>query len=214
MESDQLMRKQRGALLGIVMILLVLILAASGFAFWTMRADTNATGNDRLSRQLFDCAEQALALGKQTFAAQRSAWDSYLGTDVCTSGWFPCPPFPTGATGTAPLNYPTGGVYTGTIKVGLATDVNGNTNTRQQSYTYKIGIYNDKEIACSAQATTDPTCSYHDGNDTVVVYARCTDPSTNQWRATQAVLTQKQTTSGCPYRAQAGASCRGNGNQN
>jgi hypothetical protein len=198
-------RRDRGALLGIVMILLVLILAASGFAFWTMRADTDATGNDRLSRQLFDCAEQALALGKQTFSAQRSAWDSYLGTDVCSV--LPCPsPFPSGATGTAPVNYPTGGVYASTITIG--------TDARKQTYNYNIGIYNDKEITCTAQSTTDPKCQYHDGNNTVVVYAKCIDPTTKLWRATQAVINVPMTTSGCPYRAQAGASCRGNGNQN
>ncbi len=186
------------------MILLVLILAASGFAFWTMRADTNATGNDRLTRQLFDCAEQALALGKQQFTAQRSAWDSFLGTNVCSST-LPCPsPFPSNATGTAPVNYPTGSPYTGTITIG--------TDTRKQTYNYYIGLYNDKEDKCTV--STDPTCTYHDGNSTAVVYARCVDPTTGLYHITQAVLQVQQTSSGCPYRAQAGASCRGNGNQN
>ncbi len=199
-------RREKGALLGIVMILLVLILAASGFAFWTMRADTNATGNDRLSRQLFDCAEQALALGKQQFTAQRSAWDSYFNTNVC-SAYLPCPaPFPSGASGTPVVNYPSGTPYTGTITIG--------TDTRKQTYNYYVGLYNDKEDKCTAQATSDSTCTYHDGNDTAVVYARCVDPTTKLYRVTQAVIQVKQTTSGCPYRAQAGASCRGNGNQN
>jgi hypothetical protein len=194
-------------------------MAASGFAFWTMRADTNATGNDRLSRQLFDCSEQALQLAKQTFTAQRTAWDTFLGTNVCSTLTLPCTnqggPFPTGATGTAPINYPTAGVYASTIKIGADYLADGTTvNGRQRTFNYNIGMYNDKEIKCTQQATTDPTCTYHDGNDTVVVYARCTDPITNQWRATQAVIKVAQQVSGCPYRAQAGASCRGSGNQN
>jgi len=99
--------RERGAILGIVLVLMVLIMAASGFAFWGLRGESQSAANDRLSRQLCDCAEEALAIGKQVFGNyQRANWDSFLDTNVCSlsnvSPALPCGPFPTGATGTAP----------------------------------------------------------------------------------------------------------------
>src|SRR5262249_43258601 len=83
-EPGELMH-ERGAILGIVMILLTLVLTASGFAFWGLRGEMQSTGNDRLSHQLFDCAEEALAIGKQVFgSAQRPNWDAFLFADVCS----------------------------------------------------------------------------------------------------------------------------------
>ena len=79
--------KERGALLGIVMVLLVVILAAGVFAFYGLKSDTTAAGNDRLMRQLFDCAEEGLQQGKVYYsqASQRSQWSTYFESDVHTS---------------------------------------------------------------------------------------------------------------------------------
>jgi hypothetical protein len=200
------MMRERGAILGIVMILMTIILAASAFAFWGLRGEMQSTGNDRLAHQLFDCAEEALAMGKQVFgSAQRSSWDNFLSADVCsqslTSPALPCGPFPTGATGAAP-GYPTGSPYQGTLN----------------SFIYNIGIYNNNENVVPApkcsQAVPDPLCQYHDGDNTVVVYARCWDPVSRQSRATQAVINAAVQANGCPYRGMAGAGCRGQGNEN
>src|SRR5690348_15271875 len=103
--------RQRGVLLGVVMVLLIVLLAAALFAFWTVRGDSGAAGRDHLSRQLFDCAEQGLAAGKQYFSTgtARNNWSTYLNANICSTtisnlGTLPCwtssGPFPTGATGT------------------------------------------------------------------------------------------------------------------
>jgi hypothetical protein len=204
--------RERGAILGIVLVLLVLILAASGFAFWGLRGETQSAANDRLSRQLFDCAEEALAIGKVVFGnQQRAGWDGFLNTDVCSlsniSPALPCPsPFPSGASGTPPAGYPTGKPYQDSITVD------------KSSFIYNIGIYNNPENVLPnpkcTQLVADPLCKYHDGDSTVVVYARCWDTVSGQSRATQAVINAPMPSNGCPYRGMAGASCRGQGNQN
>jgi Tfp pilus assembly protein PilX len=209
-------RRDRGALLGIVLVLLTLVLAASAFAFWGLRGDTNATGNDRLERQLFDCAEQALALGKVQFGnLNRANWDVYLSTNVCaTTPALPCPsPFPSGAPTTPTSStYPNISPWTGTITV--------TTNGVGHAFTYQLGLYNNSEDVttkgplCSQASGADTSCTYHDGDNRAVVYARCTDQTTLEWRATQALITATVQASGCPYRAMAGAGCHGNGNQN
>ena len=193
------------------MVLLVLVLAASGFAFWGLRGETSSAGNDRLARQLFDCAEQALAFGKKEFTNERLGWDQYLNTDVCSTGALPCPPFPTNSNpGQPPLNYPTGTPFTGIITVDA---------TKNLAFIYNIGIYNNHEnlknpnAQCNT-ASGDTTCKYHDGDSTVILYARCTDPTTHQSRSTQVVLNVGVQSQGCPYRSMAGAGCRGDGNQN
>jgi hypothetical protein len=206
-------KKERGALLGIVMVLLVLILAASGFAFWGLRGETQSAGTDRLAHQLFDCAEQALAIGKQRFGTyDRKTWDDFLFTDVCAT--LPCTnnggPFPTGATGTPPVSYPGSAPYQDDIIVG--------TGNYAKSFRYNVGLYNNNENVvptpkCS-QLVPDTTCKYHDGDSVAVVWARCTDLDTGLSRVTQAVINAPVQTSNCPYRGMAGAGCRGQGNQN
>src|SRR5688572_29147376 len=108
MRRKNIRRRERGAVLAVVMILLVVLLAAGVFAFVGLRSDTGAARNERLARQLFDCAEQGLQMGKQFFSqpAVRGNWDTYLRTNVCAS--LPCAPFPTGQSGTPPPNYPNG----------------------------------------------------------------------------------------------------------
>ena len=60
--------RQRGVLLGVVLVLMAVLFTAGAFALWSMRSDTGSAGRDRLSRQLFDCAEQGLSWGKQYFS--------------------------------------------------------------------------------------------------------------------------------------------------
>ncbi len=106
--------RQSGVLLGVVLVLLAVLFAAGIFALWSMRGETSAAGRDRLSRQLFDCAEQGLAWGKQYFSATvgTTGISNYLSQNVCSTqissspsiGPLPCwpnGPFPTGGTGTA-----------------------------------------------------------------------------------------------------------------
>src|SRR5689334_3601548 len=107
---------ERGVALGIVLILLVILLLGGGLAVWGLRSETASAGTDRLSRQLFDCAEQGLAWGKTYFSTSGLDWSSYFNSsNVCT--YFPCPPFVAGS-GTAPSNYPNGTPYTQTVTAG------------------------------------------------------------------------------------------------
>jgi hypothetical protein len=111
---------------------------------------------------------------------------------VCST--LPCAPFPAGATGTAPAGYPTGKPYQ-------------DLQPSNSPFVYNIGIYNNNENVLPApkcsQATPDPLCRYHDGDDTVIVYARCSDPVSGQSRATQAVINAAIQSNGCPYRGMA-----------
>jgi hypothetical protein len=205
------MRRERGALLGVVLVLLVVLMAASVFAFWSLRSDAGAVANDRLSRQLFDCAEQGLAMAKQRFTTvDRGKWDEFLNTDVCNLAVpaFPCPPFPAGATGVAPPKYPNGDPYKTTITVG--------TGAAAINLEYMVGIYNNSENVVPAPKCLqpDPTCTFHDGDNTIVVWSRCREPISGLSRATSAVITSPVPTNGCPYRGMAGNGCRGAGNQN
>jgi hypothetical protein len=199
--------------MGVVLVLLLVIIAGAVLAIWGARADTSSAGQDRLTRQLFDCAEQGLAFGKQWFSInQRSNWDQFLSTDVCTLATppVPCPPFPTGAPGTAPPNYPNGAPYTNTITVGSGTG--------SMALTYQVVIYNNEENIVPApkcsQATPDPRCLYHDGDNTIVVYSQCRDPASGQSRSVQAVISAPNPDDGCGYKGQAGFGCRNQGNLN
>lgn len=83
MRNDNRIRRrqsrQRGALLGIVMVFLAIILAVSTVAVWNLRSDTSSAGRTHLEHQLFDCAEQGLAYGKQYFSTTaRQQWNQYL----------------------------------------------------------------------------------------------------------------------------------------
>lgn len=198
-------RRERGALLGIVLILLVLILAASGFSVWTLRGETSSAGRDRMSRELFACAEQGLAWGKQYFgtAPVNGQWNSFLNANVCSApgSKLPCAPsgpFPTGNTGQAPTGYPGSAPFTSNVGV---LDANGNTIT---VLTYQIGIYNNPENPASPSADTDGQ---------VVVYSKCWDPSSSQVRVVQAILLVTQAQSN-DYGGQAGHGFRNQGNEN
>jgi hypothetical protein len=199
--------RQRGVILGIVLILIAVIFTAGLFALWSTRTDTAAAGHDRLSRQLFDCAEQGLAWGKQYFSTTaRSQWNSYLAasnacsTSGVTRGALPCAPngpFPTGATGSAVASYPNAAPYTQQIQM------NANLGTGVNDFEYTVGIYNDPADASS----------WADTNNRIVVYARCTDLSTLQSRSVQAIVTVPMPSSS-DYTGQAGRGFRNQGNQN
>jgi Tfp pilus assembly protein PilX len=204
-------RRDRGALLGIVLILLVIVAAASAFTVWSMGTNQGGARNDRLSRQLLDCAEQGLAFGKQWFSAsqQRQQWDQFLSTNVCnvSGSMLPCGPFPTGATGTAPANYPASAPYTQTIQTTNGTQL-----------TWQIGIYNPPESVtptpnCS-QVPADPLCLYHDGDYTVVLYARCQATATGESRSAQVLLNVQPAQNPCGYKGQQGFGCNNGNNMN
>lgn len=201
--------RQRGVLLGVVLVLLAVLFAAGIFALWSMRSDTGAAGRDRLSRQLFDCAEMGLVDGKQFFSTRLSTISSYLGANVCTTstdstlgiGHLPCwtdgGPFPTG--GTALAGYPDGTNFTKKIAMnkGVAT-------ANSYDFEYTFAVYNDPG---------DKNGYYSDGNNKVIVYSRCTDLSTLQQRSVQALISVTQSSSN-DYTGQAGRGFRNQGNQN
>lgn len=199
--------RQGGVILGIVLVLLALLFAAGIFALWSLRGDTGAAGRDRLSRQLFDCAEQGLAYGKQYFSTgpgQTGTLSSYLAVNICStqpstnSGAGPLPcwtkggPFPTGGTGSAIAGYP--------ITQQLTMDV----RKTSPDFEYTVGIYNNPD---------DASGYYSDSDSKVIVYSRCTDLSTMQQRSVQALIQVTQTATN-DYRGQAGRGFRNQGNQN
>lgn len=201
-------RRERGALLGIVIVLLAIILAAGVFALYGLKTDTGAAGGDRLSRQLFDCAEEGLAVAKQFFSqpAQRGSWSAYFSTNMCST--FSCPPFPLGQSGTPPTGYPGSLPFLRTLQVPVGTS--GSLLQLQ----YQIGIYNnpgDPGNASTPIADTD---------NQVVVISRCTDlglvgqnGGTGRTRTVQALLSIPPQ-SNSDYFGQAGGSFRGQGNTN
>jgi hypothetical protein len=202
--------RQSGVLLGIVLILLAVLFAAGAFALWSMRGDTNSAGHDRLERQLFDCAEQGLAYGKQYFATHQSSLVQWVGADVCTKtisasspyiSALPCTnsggPFPTG--GATVAGYPDGAPFTQSIVM----DTRGNNTTPDFQFTF--AVYNDP-------AAVNPLL-YTSAAPKLVVYSRCTDLKTLQQRSVSALVTVTQTTS-TDYTGQAGRGFRNQGNQN
>lgn len=204
--------RQSGVLLGIVLILLVILFAAGLFALWSMRGDTASAGQDRLSRQLLDCAEQGLAWGKQNVSMNynsSTALTSLLKTNICststsslsTIGPLPCwssnGPFPdaTKCTATPPANYP--------FTTQITMDSRRTTAGLGPDFEYTVAIYNDP-------IDTDP-CT--DTNTKVIVYSRCTDLSTLQQRSVSALISVTQSSS-TDYTGQAGRGFRNQGNQN
>ena len=204
--------RQSGVLLGIVLILLVILFAAGLFALWSMRGDTASAGQDRLSRQLFDCAEQGLAWGKQNVSvnigqSSGPGLTKYLNTNICTTStsslstigplacWDKNGPFPNTCTGGSIAGYPWTQQLTMDTRraaAGLGAD-----------FEYTVAIYNDP-------ADTDP-CT--DTNNKVVVYSRCTDLNTLQQRSVSALISVTQATPN-DYTGQAGRGFRNQGNQN
>jgi len=190
--------RERGALLGVVLILLAIILAVSAFALWNLRSDTGAAGNDRLSRQLFDCAEEGLQFGKQYFSTAGRQWNTYLVTNVC--GSLPCPPFPLNAPGPAAAGYPDQPPFTVQVPFTVAA------GAPQLMLERKVGIFNDAEV---------PQLSpFADKNGQIFVYSRCREPASNQMRAVQVLIKTGATNNPCGYSGQAGGDCRNTGNFN
>jgi Tfp pilus assembly protein PilX len=191
-------RRERGAVLGIVVVLLAVILAASAFAMWTMRSDVGGARRDRVARQLFDCAEQGLAAGKNFFATTgRTNWNGYLAANVCASGILPCQPsgpFPTGNTGVAITNYPGGPPYSTTIE----------TNGVLSTFTYTYGIYQNP----SSESRTADT------DNAVIVYSICADSVTHQTRSVQAYMSSPPAVPNGDYIGQAGHGFRNANNAN
>ena len=204
--------RQRGVLLGVVLVLLAVLFAAGIFALWSMRGETSSAGRDRLSRQLFDCAEQGLAWGKQYVSKTlgTTGVDQYLAANVCTttiatpSGTqlpaLPCSnnggPFPYGATG-AVTGYPNLAPFT--QQVSMRT-----TSGAGDDFQFTVGVYNNPG---------DPSGYYSDGDSKVIVYSRCTDLNTLQQRAVSAIVGITATSSN-DYTGQAGHGFRNQGNQN
>ena len=198
-------RGERGALLGVVLILLVVILASSIFAFYGVKTDTGAAGNDRLMRQLLDCAEGGLAQGKQYFSqpTQRSQWSSYFMSDIHTTFGAPVP-IP-GSPAATPANYPlTAEVTVGTAPAPVAT------------LKYWVAVYNNPGDTGNTQ---NPIV---DTDNRIMVISRCAEvtdnsdpnnPVTNHSRTVQALLEVPAQKTG-DYFGQAGGGFRGQGNTN
>jgi hypothetical protein len=179
-------RRDRGALLGVVLVLSTVLFAASIFAYWGLKSDTSTAGADRLSRQLFDCAEQGLGIAKQYFSdpSRSGTWQSYYqATTVCAAGsnllnaCVPNGPFPTtgnpNTAPAAPANYPNGTPFTQQITVNLP---NGGTQTLQ----FTFGIFN---IAKDANDT-----QYLENDRQAAIYSRCIETQTNRSRSVSAVI--------------------------
>lgn len=189
-------RRDRGMLLGIVLILLAIVMLGGALALSGVSSDTSAAGADRLSRQLFDCAEIGLEWGKQAFSGTYLDWSGYLNaSNVCS--YFSCAPsgpFHAG-TGTAPTGYPDSYPYKNSVTIGT------------QTLTYRVGIYDNDDDSGTSQVYTTDT----DGQ--IVVYSICTDSVTGQSKAVQAVI-KTQVPTNTDYAGQAGYGFRGQGNQN
>ena len=193
-------RRSAGAILGIVLILLVVILGASAFAMWGLRSDIGAAGRDRVGRQLLDCAEQGLAAGKNYYAVTaRGSWNSYLAADVCASGLLPCAPsgpFPTGLVGSV-VGYPAAAPFTVTIESAATSKV-------LSTYTYTFGLYQNPSSETRV-ADTD---------NTAVVHSICRDSASGQSRAVQAILFSPPPQPTSDYTGQAGHGFRNGNNAN
>lgn len=191
------LRRERGVLLGVVLILMVVVLLGGALAMWGVRTDTASSGADRLQRQLFACAEQGAEWGKQFFST--TDWAPYLAANnVCTH--FPCGPFKAGGSA-PPTGYPDLPPYRNSVTMGGGTiTANGKTfATAGQTLTYTVGIYNPD--------LTNPSPNM------IAVYSRCVDSVTKQSKAVQLVL-RTQVPSNIDYAGQVGFGFRNQGNQN
>src|SRR5438094_131695 len=149
MSKMRLRRTERGALLGIVMIMLMVLMAASIFAFFTLRTDSGATAQDRLQRQLFDCAEQGLAIGKTTFSTPtaQSQWTAYYAADATTgANALPAPPagpFPVNTASTPIAGYPIRWCASGCTNLAVQVTLGGTGSTTVLSLSRVVAIYNN-----------------------------------------------------------------------
>jgi hypothetical protein len=183
--------------LGVVLVLTAVVLGASAFAYWGLRSDTSSAGADRLSRQLFDCAEQGLAVGKQYFSTSLNTWNAFLNANtVCVAGSNllagcqaplgsgPLPP-PASTTAAPPVpQYPNQEPFTHTVNVTLPS---GTVLPLQ----YSFGLYN----IVGTKAGETP---YTDTDQSVAVYSRCVDMSSGspgRSRSVTAILTATSTNS-------------------
>lgn len=203
--------RERGLLLGVVLVLLGIVVASGALALWSMRTDTGAAGSDRLSRQLLDCAEQGLTWGKQYMATYMNTGNSvapYIAANICSSGSststagpLPCTtsggPFPATCTGTPPSGYPGSAPFTQQLKM----------DSRQgnNDFEYTVGFLNDP-------AATNPCVV--GTSQTIIVYSRCTDLSTMQQRAVEAAIKVDPPATKTDYAGQAGRGFRNQGNSN
>ena len=71
-------RAERGAALGIVLVLMVVVLLGGSLAVWGVRSESGSAASDRLARQLVACAEQGMAWGRTHFSGAGLDWDPYL----------------------------------------------------------------------------------------------------------------------------------------
>lgn len=180
-------RRDRGALLGVVLVLSTVLFAASIFAYWGLKSDTSTAGADRLSRQLFDCAEQGLGIAKQYFSQASIAGDGwmsfYQSPNVCATGsnllnaCAPNGPFPTNPQGSAPTAlaaaYPNGLPFTQQILINLP---NGGTQTLQ----FTFGIFNIPNAPNDTQ--------WVEKDRQAVIYSRCIETQTNRSRSVSAIV--------------------------
>jgi hypothetical protein len=203
-------RNERGAILGIVLVLLVVLLLAASLAVWGLRSETAAAGSDRTARSLLDCAEVGLAWGKAYFSNNADTYNNYFkANSVCNfttpkgAPGFPCPPFGnrngtssnTAYGGTPPNNYPGGFPFTNTITLG------------NQQFEYTVGIYDN------ADETPGPQLYDTDADNRAVVYSRCYDPTTKQTRTVSALI-EAVVPLNSDYKGQAGLGFRNTGNAN
>jgi hypothetical protein len=205
-------RRDRGALLGVVLVLSTVLFAASIFAYWGLKSDTSTAGADRLSRQLFDCAEQGLGIAKQYFSQSSIAGDNwmsfYQSPNVCATGsnllnaCAPNGPFPTNPQGSysagPATGYPNGLPWTQQIVVNLP---NGGTQTLQ----FTFGIFNIPKDANDTQ--------WLEKDRQAVIYSRCIETQTNRSRSVSAIITAPPSVSN-DYLSTDGHGMRNQGNFN
>jgi len=196
-------RGERGVALGIVLMLIVVLLLAGGLAVWGLSGETASATNDRLSRQLLDCAEEGLAWGKQYFSTTGSSWDTFLNaSNICTQTDAPCSPNGpirqqtiTGSLTSVsgyPMSSPWTTTWTGAGSVG--------------SLKYTVAIFDN--------ADDTGTQNYFNDNDSqIFVYSRCMDTQSRQSRAVQALI-KISAPSTSDYQGQAGHGFRNQGNAN
>jgi len=179
----------------VVLVLSTVLFAASIFAYWGLRSDTSTAGADRLSRQLFDCAEQGLAVAKQYFTLPTvppSSWPSYYqSSQVCNGSssnlWNACSgqggPFPMTPPTTAPAapqTYPNSAPFTQQLLVALP-------NGQSETLTFTFGIMNAPS-STEDKWGQDSTGAPNEKDRTAIIYSRCVESLTNRSRSVSAVI--------------------------